>query len=75
MESRLDVITLAVDDLERALVCDRDGLGLQTKGVVASDLVDGETGAAGAIVVFELESGLLLGGAAEPAPGPARGSS
>jgi uncharacterized protein len=60
MEPRLDVITLAVDDLERSLVFYRDGLGLETKGVVASDLVDERTGAAGAIVVFELESGLLL---------------
>jgi catechol 2,3-dioxygenase-like lactoylglutathione lyase family enzyme len=60
MESRLNVITLAVDDLERALVFYRDGLGLQTKGVVASDLVDQETGAAGAIVIFKLESGLIL---------------
>jgi hypothetical protein len=61
MEPRLDVITLAVDDLERALVFYRDGLGLQTNGVVASDLVDEQTGAAGAIVIFKLESGLVLG--------------
>jgi uncharacterized protein len=60
MEPRLNVITLAVGDLERALVFYRDGLGLQTKGVVASDLVDQTTGAAGAIVVFKLESGLIL---------------
>ena len=58
MEPRLNVITLAVDDLERALVFYRDGLGLQTNGVVATDLVDAETGAAGAIVIFSLESGL-----------------
>jgi catechol 2,3-dioxygenase-like lactoylglutathione lyase family enzyme len=61
MEPRLNVITLAVDDLERALVFYRDGLGLHTKGVVASDLVDQKTGAAGAIVIFKLESGLILG--------------
>ena len=60
MEPRLDVITLAVDDLDRALAFYRDGLGLQTKGIVATDLVDEETGAAGALVVFELEGGLLL---------------
>jgi uncharacterized protein len=60
MEPRLDVITLAVDDLERALVFYRDGLGLQTTGVVASDLVDEKTGAGGAIVIFKLESGLIL---------------
>ncbi|HEY7399059.1 MAG TPA: VOC family protein [Gaiellaceae bacterium] len=60
MKPRIDVITLAVDDLERALVFYRDGLGLETRGVVATDLVDGETGAAGAIVIFELETGLVL---------------
>lgn len=60
MKPRLDVITLAVDDLERALVFYRDGLGLQTNGVVASDLVDEKTGAEGAIVIFKLESGLVL---------------
>jgi catechol 2,3-dioxygenase-like lactoylglutathione lyase family enzyme len=60
MEPRANVITLAVDDLERALVFYRDGLGLQTNGVVASDLVDHKTGAAGAIVIFKLESALIL---------------
>ena len=60
MDPRLNVITLAVDDLERSLAFYRDGLGLQTKGVVAADVVDEETGAAGAIVIFELEGGLLL---------------
>jgi uncharacterized protein len=39
MELRLNVITVAVDNLERALVFYRYGLGLQTKGVVATDLV------------------------------------
>jgi len=60
MEPRLNVITLGVGDLERALVFYRDGLGLQTNGVVATDLVDQETGAAGAIVIFKLEGGLIL---------------
>ena len=60
MDPRLNVITLAVDDLERALVFYRDGLGLQTKGVVATDLVDEKTGAAGAIVIFKLDGGLTL---------------
>src|SRR5215831_18842327 len=60
MDPRVNVITLAVDDLERSLVFYRDGLGLQTNGVVATDLVDEKTGAAGAIVIFELENGLLI---------------
>jgi hypothetical protein len=60
MEPRVNVITLAVEDLERALAFYRDGLGLPTKGVVATDLVDRATGAEGAIVIFELDGGLLL---------------
>jgi catechol 2,3-dioxygenase-like lactoylglutathione lyase family enzyme len=60
VDPRLDVLTLAVDDLERSLVFYRDGLGLQTNGIVANDLVDEKTGAAGAIAIFELESGLVL---------------
>jgi uncharacterized protein len=60
MKPRIDVITLAVDDLERALVFYRDGLGWQTNGIVATDVFDERTGAAGAIVIFELESGLMI---------------
>ena len=60
MEPRVNVITLAVDDLERALAFYRDALGLPTDGVVATDLVDPTTGAAGAIVIFKLDGGLML---------------
>jgi uncharacterized protein len=60
MEPRVNVITLAVDDLERALAFYRDALGLPTNGVVATDLVDHETGAAGAVVIFKLDGGLML---------------
>jgi catechol 2,3-dioxygenase-like lactoylglutathione lyase family enzyme len=60
MEPRANVITLAVDDLERALAFYRDGLGLHTNRVVAADVIDQKTGAAGAIVIFKLESGHIL---------------
>jgi catechol 2,3-dioxygenase-like lactoylglutathione lyase family enzyme len=60
MDPRVNVITLAVEDLERALAFYRDGLGLPTTGLVATDLVDHKTGAAGAIVIFKLEGGLML---------------
>ena len=60
MEPRLDVVTLAVDDLERAIAFYRDGLGLRTKGIVAADLLDQRTGAAGAIALFTLAGGLVL---------------
>ena len=60
MEPRLHVITLAVDDLERALRFYRDGLGLPTTGVVANQHKGDDTNAAGAIVMFKLENGLIL---------------
>ena len=60
MESRVDVITLAVDDLERALRFYRDGLGFESRGVVGTQWTDEESGANGAIAVFKFESGLLL---------------
>lgn len=59
MEPRLDVITLAVADLERALAFYR-GLGLESKGVVGTEWVDEKTGANGAVAMFRLEGGLLL---------------
>src|SRR5262249_17862541 len=67
MEPRLNVITLAVEDLERALRFYRDGLGFRSSGVIGSEWTDERTGADGAIALFELESGLLL------SPPPARG--
>jgi catechol 2,3-dioxygenase-like lactoylglutathione lyase family enzyme len=59
MEPRLDVITLAVTDVERALAFYRS-LGLESKGVVGSEWTDERTGANGAIAIFELDGGLLL---------------
>lgn len=38
MQPRISVITLAVDDLERALRFYRDGLGLATEGIIDSKL-------------------------------------
>ena len=60
MEPRVDVITLAVEDLERALRFYRDGLGFESSGVVGTQWMDEESGANGAIAVFRFESGLLL---------------
>jgi catechol 2,3-dioxygenase-like lactoylglutathione lyase family enzyme len=60
VEPHIDVITLAVADLDRSLTFYRDGLGLETTGVVATQLVDQETDAAGAIVIFRLKGGLAL---------------
>lgn len=59
IEPRVHVITLAVDDLERALAFYRS-LGLESSGIVAGELTDDETGANGAIAPFMLEGGLML---------------
>jgi catechol 2,3-dioxygenase-like lactoylglutathione lyase family enzyme len=60
MEQRVDVVTLAVDDLERALAFYRDGLGFETPGATATEHVDERTGASGAIVMFRCTNGMLL---------------
>jgi uncharacterized protein len=57
---RIDVITLAVRDLERALTFYRDGLGLETRGITATEFAGDDTHAAGAVVMFQLEGGLTL---------------
>ena len=54
MKPRITLVTLGVDDLERALRFYRDGLGLKTDGVV------GEQFEHGAVVFFELQAGLKL---------------
>jgi hypothetical protein len=60
MEPHIDVITLAVGDLDRALVFYRDGLGLETSGVTGTRFAGDEADAAGAVVMFHLRGGLIL---------------
>jgi catechol 2,3-dioxygenase-like lactoylglutathione lyase family enzyme len=60
MKAHLDVITLAVRDLERALAFYRDGLGLPTKGIVGTEFPATERDAAGAAAFFEMAGGLML---------------
>jgi uncharacterized protein len=60
MEPRIPVITLAVDDLQRALTFYRDGLGLDSDGVVGTEFHDDHSGADGAIAMFHLAGGLIL---------------
>jgi len=59
VEPRLDVITLAVADLERGLAFYR-ALGLESEGIIGSEWTDEATGAHGAVAMFELNGGLLL---------------
>jgi uncharacterized protein len=54
MKPRITLLTLGVDDLERAVTFYRDGLGLTTKGIVGTEFEHG------AVAFFELQSGLQL---------------
>jgi uncharacterized protein len=60
MDPRIDVITLAVADLERALAFYRDGLGLESSGVIGTEWVGDEVEPNGAIAMFELQGGMIL---------------
>lgn len=54
MKPRITVITLGVDDLERAVDFYSGGLGLSTEGIVGQELEFG------AVAFFDLENGLKL---------------
>ena len=54
MKPRITVITIGVDDLEESLRFYRDGLGLQTQGIVGTEFEYG------AVAFFDLQSGLKL---------------
>jgi catechol 2,3-dioxygenase-like lactoylglutathione lyase family enzyme len=60
VEARIDVITLAVADLERALAFYRDGLGLPSRGLLGTEFVGDEVEPDGAIAMFELQGGMIL---------------
>jgi len=54
MIPRITVLTLGVDDLERAVRFYRDGLGLRTEGIVGKEFENG------AVASFDLQSGVKL---------------
>jgi len=56
----IDVVTLAVADLERALAFYRDALGLESPGVVGTQFTGDEVTPAGAVVMFKLSNGVTL---------------
>jgi uncharacterized protein len=58
MEHRIDVITLAVSDLERALAFYRDRLG--SPGVTGTEYAGDDTTPAGDVVMFRLDGGSIL---------------
>ncbi|MBI5578088.1 MAG: VOC family protein [Deltaproteobacteria bacterium] len=54
MKPRITLITLGVDDLERAVRFYRDGLGFKTLGIVGTEFEYG------AVAFFDLQAGLKL---------------
>lgn len=54
MQPRISVLTLGVDDLERAVRFYRDGLGLHTEGIVGQEFEFGS------VAFFDLQPGLRL---------------
>ena len=60
MEPRINIVTLEVRDLQRALAFYREGLGLSSPGVTGDQYAGDDRDAAGAVVMFELEGGLIL---------------
>lgn len=60
MRAQIHVITLGVEDLERALAFYRDGLGLPSKGITGTQFAGDEENPAGDVAMFTLEDGLIL---------------
>jgi catechol 2,3-dioxygenase-like lactoylglutathione lyase family enzyme len=54
MKPRITVITIGVDDLQRAVSFYRDGLGLTTQGIIGTEFEHG------AVAFFDLQAGLKL---------------
>ena len=54
MTPRITLVTLGVDDLERAVRFYRDGLGFKTEGIVGKEFEHG------AVAFFDLQPGLRL---------------
>lgn len=54
MKPRVSLITLCVDDLERAVRFYRDGLGFETEGIIGTEFEFG------AVAFFDLAGGLRL---------------
>jgi catechol 2,3-dioxygenase-like lactoylglutathione lyase family enzyme len=54
MKPRITVLTLGVDDLEKAVAFYRDGLGWPTKGITGKEFEHG------AVAFFEMQPGLMM---------------
>lgn len=54
MKARISLLTIGVDDLEKALAFYRDGLGLATQGIIGTEFEHG------AVAFFDLEAKFRL---------------
>jgi uncharacterized glyoxalase superfamily protein PhnB len=54
MESRFTILTLGVDDLEKAFKFYHEGMGLASKGIVGKEFEHGE------VAFFDLKNGMVL---------------
>jgi catechol 2,3-dioxygenase-like lactoylglutathione lyase family enzyme len=54
MKPRVTVVTLGVDDLNRAVAFYRDGLGLATEGIIGTEIEDG------AVAFFKMNNDTML---------------
>jgi hypothetical protein len=54
MKPRITVLTLGVDNLEKSVIFYRDGLGLQTEGIIGKEFEYG------AVAFFNLQNGVRL---------------
>lgn len=60
MKPRIHVITLAVADLTRSLAFYRDGLGLESEGLIGTEFRGDESAPDGTIALFRLAGGVVL---------------
>lgn len=61
MQAKINFVTLAVENLDRAVAFYRDGLGWSTEGIIGREFHDELTGADGTIAFFALDGDLMLG--------------
>jgi uncharacterized protein len=60
MKPRIHVVTLGVADLAQSLAFYRDGLGLETEGLIGTEFKGDETTPEGTIAMFRLGGGVIL---------------
>ena len=60
MQPRVNVITLGVGNIERSLGFYRDGLGLQSAGIIGTEFAGDERTPGGAAAMLELDNGVTL---------------